>query len=1059
MAGGSVTVAALRHRPRQALLVIVLAAVVSAAASLGPLYTRAVEQSVLCTVVEDAAPADRGILVLASSGGPERPPAPAQLARLTAGTNLPSAFRPGVQGADARVLLRADSRAFRAGLVSRRGLCRHLEIVDGSCVGAAGEVLLSRRAADATGLGVGSSVDLASEGASSGTASTAAGGSAAAGSAGATPKSPVGTVVGIYAQPEVTDPFWAGRSRFSPLSQPVGRPDDATAAPQPIDDLLTPWSTLAAGTWSQLRTHLDVALDPARIDLASIERVSAATARLDRRLGTVQAGATSTIDDLLAASAAQRDQARTVVPILTVQLAVLGVVVLAFVCAAAAEQRRPEIALARLRGQGAGGAGALLLRELGPLVVVGSALGAGLGWLIAGLAVRLWLAPGVALEARWPVGAAVAAAAVVGLLAIVVAALPTLRQPVTALLRRVPPRATALTVGLVEGAVATAAAAGVVTLLAGDSGPVALLAPGLLAVAGGLLLAQAVVPTAGPAVGRLLRGGNLPAALAGAQLARRPALRRLIAIITVAVALLVFAVDAWAVSERNRVVRAEVDAGATTVLTVDARTPDQLQSSTSRLDPRGRFSTPVITTRSAAPVGPMTLAVNAEAFARIAHWQPASARPNRRQVAALTPATVDAVALPAASRLRLEVAAQFSLTKLQRPPGFQGNLKPLNLSLLVTRARGDEQYVELGRLRTGGRTYSADTTCPQGCTLTAVLLERTFGDSYPVDLSLQIDEVRAGPGATAVDIGPATPGAWQVAPSFSVPTGATIDPGPPLTIRDRESFQSVIVQRGTIPAVTPALGSGDLPRAFRSDPTANRDDLVVAPDTSGSDHLYAAQGRVSRVPGTTGRTVVVDLATTADRTVPTGPQTTYAVWVDGDDSALVRRVRNGLADDGIAVLGADGTAAHRRALAAEGPTLALRLALLAGVIAVVLAAAVLVVGVATSGAARARDLAALRIVGVPAAIIRKAAVREHLVVAVLGVLAGSALGLVAAQAALPHVPLFATAESTVPLDVRPAWTALLLTVAGCLALLAAVSVVVGRALAASATSDRLRESR
>ena len=51
MAAGSVTVAALRHRPRQAVLVVVLAAVVTGAAALGPLYARAVEQSVVRNVV------------------------------------------------------------------------------------------------------------------------------------------------------------------------------------------------------------------------------------------------------------------------------------------------------------------------------------------------------------------------------------------------------------------------------------------------------------------------------------------------------------------------------------------------------------------------------------------------------------------------------------------------------------------------------------------------------------------------------------------------------------------------------------------------------------------------------------------------------------------------------------------------------------------------------------------------------------------------------------------------------------------------------------------------
>jgi hypothetical protein len=57
MAAGSVTVAALRHRPRQAVLVVILAAVVTGAAALGPLYARAVEQSVVRNVVDDAPPA------------------------------------------------------------------------------------------------------------------------------------------------------------------------------------------------------------------------------------------------------------------------------------------------------------------------------------------------------------------------------------------------------------------------------------------------------------------------------------------------------------------------------------------------------------------------------------------------------------------------------------------------------------------------------------------------------------------------------------------------------------------------------------------------------------------------------------------------------------------------------------------------------------------------------------------------------------------------------------------------------------------------------------------
>ena len=70
--------------------------------------------------------------------------------------------------------------------------------------------------------------------------------------------------------------------------------------------------------------------------------------------------------------------------------------------------------------------------------------------------------------------------------------------------------------------------------------------------------------------------------------------------------------------------------------------------------------------------------------------------------------------------------------------------------------------------------------------------------------------------------------------------------------------------------------------------------------------------------------------------------------------------------------------------------------------------------------------------------------REHLVVAALGVLAGGVLGLAAAQAALPDVPLFAVAAVKLPVVLDPAWEAVALTIGACLVVLCAVSVVVGR---------------
>ncbi len=1030
MSAGGVTVAALRHRPRQALLVVVLAAVVTASAALGPLYARAVEQSVLRTVVAEAPATGRTLVVTDASTGPA---SPARLARLVRGT-LPAQFGDPVRGADVSVVVRAPAGPARARLTSRDGVCGQVQVVDGRCARSADEAMLSHRSASALGVRTGDRLGVTAGGAGDRTVRGSV------------------TVVGTYGVLDAASDYWAGRVRRTTTARPRS---DAPAVRE-LDDVLTPWATLAAQRWPGLRTHLDVALLPDRLTLDDLARVGAATEAADARARTVGASAVSPIDALLDSTAGQRDQARTVIPLLAVQLAVLGVVVLAFVCAAAAEQRRPEIALARLRGHGTVGAATMLLRELGLLVLLGAALGAGLGWAVVAGAARAWLQPGVGPEARPPVALAVGASVVVGLAAILAAATPTLRQPLTALLRRVPPRASSVQVGLVEGVVVAAAVAGLVTLRSGAGGGVALLAPGLLAIAGGLLLAQATIPTAGPLARAALRGGRVSWALAALQIARRPALRRLIAIVTVACALLVFAVDAWTVSTRNRQTRAEVEAGAPVVLTVDAAGPTALRTALLDIDPRGRFATPVVVSRSATPAGPVTTAVEPAAFRRIAQWAPGAApAPAPRAVASLQPRVVDPVPLPSDGG-RLTIEASWTVAPLSRPAGFDGDPQPLSLAALVTPRGEDTRYLPLGRLRAGRHTYRAALDCAD-CTLTSFVIERALGDSYPVRISLAVDEVAVD--GRPVDLGPSTATAWQVAMPQNYVSTAEVRPGPPLTVIDPESFASFEVRRGDVPALTPALAAGSLSVQFRAgpgQPAAPR----IAPDLAGGEHLFQVTGRLARIPRSGPRGVLTDLRSLAGASPSGGgAATTYDVWLATDDPVREARLRRQLADHGLQVLDRDSTGDHVAELAAEGPALALRLAVLAGVVAVVLAAAVLVVGVATSGATRARDLAGLRLVGVPAATVRSASVREHLVVAVLGVVAGTTLGLVAAQVALPDVPLFATPDRQAVLALGPAWTAVGAAALGALVLLAAVSIAVGRALGAAAVPARLREGR
>jgi hypothetical protein len=1053
MASGSLTVAALLHRPRQAALLVILAGVVSASAALGPLYARASEQSILRTVLGAAPVAERGIVVTSST---DNPSSPQQLAS-TIGRVKSAEYGPAIGGAETSVTVRGFTSSGGvptavAVLTSRDGLCHHVVLVAGRCIDSipgASTILVSQRNAAAFDIRVGNQLHLTGS---------------------ADPEAALNpTVIGIYQPFDAGGTYWSGRSANASIPPPRA----GEASPRVFDAIYASWRTLRSKPLSQLRTHADVPLRVGRLDLRRVAQLRADARRIDALANTLAASSATGLPELLASSDRQRRQTRTVIPLLAIQLAVLGVVALGFVCAAATEGRRPEVALARLRGQGPTGAAALLLRELGLLVVLGSAGGAAAGWLVARFAAARWLAPGVGPELRFPVLAAIAAATVVGVLAVVVTAAPTLRQPLVSLLRRVPPRASALQVGLLEGALAAAAVAGEVTLLAtsnassagtggtssGSQSPVALLAPGLLAVAGGLLLAQAVVPASGPLARRALRRGHVASALASTQVARRPALRRLISIITVACALLIFAVDAWEVADRNRDARAAVENGAAVVLTVDAKDAGALRSAVLKIDPRQQFATPVVTASSAGVGGPRTTAVDPDAFGRIARWGSNSGTPSPAMLRKLRGATVPPLRLTG-ERLQMRVAAAFKGIH-ESGNGPVRTLRPLSLVVhLVAVADSRAFDVKMSaRLRQGTADYSAAVPCTDGCLLRGVAIKREFGDFVNgVEMSFAVQQIRCGPTsgpARIVDLGPVSDAAWQ---SVTNENGddVTVDPKHPISFTANTFGSSMAVQRGDVPVTVPALITGDvLDREFG--PTFP-DPPALAPALTGITARYDVAGRLPQVPrtGTKGVLVNLDLL---DKTVPPTTGTSYAVWLAADDAARERRVVDDLRRRGIVVTDRDSIRDHTAALAGEGPTLALRLALLAGVVALVLAAFVLVVGVATSSVSRAHDLAGLRVVGVPARIVRAAAIREHVTVAAIGTVAGVALGLAAAQAALPRLPMFAEAGPRLPLTREPAWSAVGLAALTCLVVLSLVCVFVGRTLAASATPERLRQDR
>ena len=209
---------------------------------------------------------------------------------------------------------------------------------------------------------------------------------------------------------------------------------------------------------------------------------------------------------------------------------------------------------------------------------------------------------------------------VVAVLAVAVVARPTLREPISTLLRRVPPRRAGWAVGVVDAVVVAVAAAGLVTLASKglSSGPLALVTPTLIALALGLVLAHVLIPVADAAARRLTARGRVVGGLTAVQVARRPAVRRIMAIITVATALTVFATDAIVVGARNREDRARVESGAEAVIITSTTDVNTLRQGVRAADPSGTVATPVVEVRQGSSTAMTTLAVVPDQFARIA---------------------------------------------------------------------------------------------------------------------------------------------------------------------------------------------------------------------------------------------------------------------------------------------------------------------------------------------------------------------------------------------------------------------------------------------------------
>lgn len=1031
--GLRLALAGLRFRRSTAAVVLVLGTVASAAAVVAPLYSRAAEESVLRSTLASEDAFTLAVQLQVPPGGAVGQGQVAPATRLTGARGvetarsqlLPPAFGPPRLAYTGDGTFSPAAGPFRGGevtgtLVEREGVCANVALTAGRCPASPNEALVSGRSLSLVGGRLGRPLPLVLAG---------------TGTVDGAQRTLALQVVGVFDPPmSVQSPYWAGRPYFASF-YPQASTRGLHEVPPTADPVFVgPGTAAAAGvtTWT-----VDTPLLPSQVRLGVTGRLQGQVDGLFHVAQQNQLTVTSQLPAALGHADAGRRLVRIASPLAVTQLVLLSWWALSLVVGAAAEERSPELGLAKLRGLSSGSTTRFGLAEVLLLLLLAAPAGTLLGYLaVRGAAPRVFAA-GTTVALGWSVLLTVLVAVAGGLVTAALSSRQVLRRPVTELLRRVPPRRRRRA-GLAEVVVGVLAVAGVVQLT-GDRGgqpsPLALLAPGLVAIAGGLLAGRLLVAVARRRSAVALRRGRAGAAAGWAGIARRPGSARIASVLAVATCLLLVGVQAWAVAQRNRFERSAAETGANVVLHTRAASGRALLTAVRAADPGGRYAMAVIE----APTNNTStrlLAVDATRADRILLWGAPADRPGPLG-SVLHPALPDPLPL-GPGRLAVTV----DLQQVDSP-------SPLRLSARLDLGTTSVRLA-LGTLRPGIATYGAQLPAgcrPGSCQLGALAVSHPGTDIQAASARLELRAVTLG--SVALPPSFEDPRAWRPGtPTVGGPQ-VVLHPGPVLGVEvHAPGGPDAEIVRGDAPEPLPAVVGRDALGDSRG-PQAGT-------GLTGSTTRYDVTTAVAHVPrgGTDAALVDLDLAL---RLTSDGGPGDGEVWLSRDDRSAEHSLQAALLSRGVTVTGRETRGALERRYAGGGAVLALRLLLVCGAAAVLVAVGALAVGAWVGGRQRSYEVAALRVVGVPRRTVRRLLLLDNVGTVLVALACGTVAALIAVIAVLPVLPEFDAPSTWVAVRYAPdlptaadALGALLLL------LLVAAAAVAGLQLRAG-RSDRLRE--
>ncbi|WP_432835906.1 FtsX-like permease family protein [Dactylosporangium sp. CA-092794] len=959
----ALVLAALRARRAQALTLLLLSTLAAAAAAAAPWYVLASTERIATRHVESAPIQERSLETI-GEGPIEGGSVEAQLAAeadrtqrivgLPGFTTYTEAYLSGQ--ATAAAAGAGETRATNSSLTLRTGACGHVT-VEGACPSGPDEVMVSYRTARWLRLKVGDTLVFANSG---------------------LPRPLELKVSGVYRPDDATQAYWSSNDQLVANSLPTSAPPDMT---EPVDDaLLAAPALFDTKLQTPVRTIVDMVAGPSLlVDNATEDvrsRLAAATVVAANNRLTLNTQLPTTIDQV------ERDR-RLVslgVPVGAFQLLVLCWFALYLAVKYTGEERRPDIGLVKLRGATRARTWALVSGQSALPMLAGALLGLPLGYLAA-LAVSgvIHDASVNAQAAGLSVGAA--ALAVLGaLLAALLAERRALSSSVSELLRQAPARSRVWRelFDLVLVVLAVVAVYQVKQRAAGDTAGLALLAPGLAALAFALVAARLITFTAARMVEGALRHGRPARALTAIYLARRPGVHRLAALMIVTVALLSTSALTWSAGRAEGRARAELEVGADRVLTVRADNRLALLDAVRAVDPGGAHAMAAV--ESVRSGGDRVLLVDSPRLARVATWRPEYGLDAAATAALLHPGAP----VPPITVTGGEVTADITTSVTDSEPG-----QVVFLDVVLADPRGARVTARLGPLADGPQRLTAAVpgcAAPPGCRLSSLQIiqstqEQKIFFAARSGIEVTVHGLTQGGDRPVLAKDMLTDRArWRLGVNGNAPNlvATPVSDGLRLTVAPIRT--GGMTDPGIYPLDTPAPLA--TVRATRLQPRLVGDQRFGFGSVSISERVA---GTATRLPRLGDRGVLADLEYADRLGADFGAGDELQVWLNASAPAGITKQ---LQQQGVSVLAEESIDGTAQRYASFGPPLTLQFMLLSAIVGLALAIGSVTVVAAVERRPRARELGALRAQGAPAGLVRRVGVEGYLVLAGASLLFG-----------------------------------------------------------------------